>query len=66
MTQVKDITDGEIILACQAYHAGAAPTPDIALVDKYPQKVILKKMEKMVLENKLEYGVTLRTAWVVR
>lgn len=30
-----------------------------------PVKVVLRKMEKMVDQGKLEYGTSLRTAWIV-
>lgn len=38
--------------------------PDIALAHKYPVKVIMAKMQKLVDRGILNYGVSLRTAWV--
>lgn len=64
--QTTDIPDEEIIAACRAWHDDPSlPTPDIALAGKYPAKVILSKMEKLVKRGVLECGVSLRTAWVV-
>jgi hypothetical protein len=58
-----DILDVEIIEACRRFHARAADTPEIALGNKYPAKVILAKMEQMCSRGLIEYGVSLRTAW---
>jgi len=63
--QCKDISEAEIIKACDDFQSGAASTPEESLGDKYPAKVILRKMEKMADKGILEYGVSLRTAWVV-
>lgn len=65
MAKRSDITDAEILAACRAFHEQHAPTPDIALADKYPAKVIMAKMEQMAKRGLIEYGVSLRTAWVV-
>lgn len=61
--KASDIPEQEILDACAAFHAGTGRTPDYALADKYPVKVIMAKMEKMVSRGKLEYGVSLRAAW---
>lgn len=58
-----DIPEAEIIEACRASRARTAKTPDIALAGKYPQKLILAKMAQLVEQGKLDYGVSLRTAW---
>jgi len=63
-TQIKDITDEEIINAVNDFQNNNKETPDIALANKYPPKVILKKMQKMEEKGILNYGVSLRTAWV--
>jgi hypothetical protein len=60
-----DIPAAEIIAACNAFHAGTAPTPDVALADKYPPKVVLAKMEQLIDRGVLECGVSTRTAWAV-
>ncbi|KKL89641.1 hypothetical protein LCGC14_1912660 [marine sediment metagenome] len=62
--KASDIPEAEIFAACDAFHNKGAPTPDVALATKYPPKVILAKMEKLVEQGKLDYGVSLRTAWV--
>jgi hypothetical protein len=61
--KTSDIPDAEILDACRAFKAGG-PTPDVALAHKYPVKVILAKMQKLVDRGWLDYGVSLRTAWV--
>jgi len=61
--QCKHIPDAEILQACRDSHAGA-PTPDISLAHKYPPKVILAKMAALDRRGYLNYGVSLRTAWV--
>lgn len=63
--QLKDVPESEILQACRDFHAGRGPTPEKSLAHKYPPKLILKKMEKMADANLIEYGVSLRTAWVV-
>jgi hypothetical protein len=62
--QRKHIPREEIIQACRDFHAGRAPTPDIVLAGKYPVKVIMARMQQMVEEGILNYGVSLQTAWV--
>ena len=68
--KTSDIPAEEIFAACDTFHANGvalgAQTPDIALADKYPPKLILAKMERLARQGKLDYGVSLRTAWVVR
>jgi hypothetical protein len=58
-----DIPEREILDACRKFHRGEGETPDVALADKYPVKVILAKMQKLVDRGLLSYGVSLRTAW---
>ena len=41
------------------------PTFPPDYLQKYPERLVLAKMQKMVDEGKLECGVTLRTAWIV-
>jgi len=60
-----DIPTEEIIAACRAFHAGTAKPPDESLGHKYPVKVILAKMEQMADNGLIEYGTSLRCAWVV-
>jgi hypothetical protein len=61
-----DIPREEILEACRRHHAGLGDTPDVALADKYPVKVIMARMAQMVDQGLLDYGVSLRTAWVVQ
>ena len=58
-----DIPDKEILAACDAFHSGQAATPDEALAEKYPPKIILAKMAQMEVRGDIESGVSLRTAW---
>lgn len=58
-------TYDEIIAACDAFHAHTAPSPEQALT-QYHWKQVIRKMEKMVRKGMLDYGVSVRTAWVVR
>lgn len=59
-----DIPEQEIIDACNNFHKGLGPPADEALKDKYREKVILAKMDKMERKGILEYGVSLGTSWV--
>ena len=61
-----DIPTVEIIKACNRFHRRGGSTPDVALANRYPAKVILAKMDQLVKQGILDYGVSLRTAWVVR
>lgn len=63
--QLKHISEQEIIDACRAYRNKVTATPDISLDHKYPVKLIMMKMRKMVDKGILNYGTSLRTAWVV-
>lgn len=62
-----DITDEEILDACRRFHAEGCRglTVDMALAHKYPTKVILAKMQQMADRGLINYGTSLRTAWVV-
>lgn len=59
----RDIPDEVVIAASRAFHAGIARTPDVALSDRYPPKLVLSKMAHLVRRGLLDYGVSLRTAW---
>lgn len=65
--KLSDISEEEIKEACRAWRRTNpyGPTPEVALAHKYPAKLILKKMEKMIAKKILECGVSVRTAWVV-
>ncbi len=63
--QTRHVSEDEIIAACRAFARREGPTPDEALAHKYPRKVILARMRRMVDRGVLNYGVSLRTAFVV-
>jgi hypothetical protein len=62
--KMKDIPEQEIIDACNAFHSHRAETPDVELATKYPPKLVVAKMEKMIRKGILDCGVSARTAWV--
>ena len=64
MIKRSDIPEAEIVEACRAYHRHEAPSPDKALAHKYPVKVIFAKMDQMEGLGLLNFGGSLRTAWV--
>jgi hypothetical protein len=62
-----DIPEALILRLCKEFHEKGprlAPTPDVALADRFPSKVVLAKMNKLHDRGLIEYGVSLRTAWV--
>ena len=62
-----DITLDEVLAACDAFHSGTGPAPGTVLVDKgYPPKVVWARMQQLVDQGWLDYGVSLNTAWVAR
>ena len=61
MTQIKDITDEMIYAAIEQSRSTTNKFP-YDFIDA-PVKVVLTKMKKMVEQGKLDYGVSLRTAW---
>ena len=63
MAKRSDISDAEVIEAVRLFQAGEGETPDLAL--SYPPKVTLAKMRQMVDRSILDYGVSLRTAWLL-
>lgn len=63
--KTSDISDREILEAVEAFHASTfGQTPDEALAAKYPVKVIMSKMNKMDTRGLIDYGVSLRGAWI--
>jgi hypothetical protein len=61
---IKDIPDAEILDAVRAFHSGGGPTPEVALAAKYPPKLVLAKMQRLVDRGVLNYGVSLHGAWI--
>ena len=60
-----DIPDEEVFAACRAFHRGETKIPPLdALAAKYPEKVVYAKMMKLADKGKLNYGVSIRCAWV--
>ncbi len=63
--QCKDIPDEVILDACRAFHRGqTTQTPDEALCHRWPVQLILAKMQRLHRRRLIEYGVSLRTAWL--
>jgi hypothetical protein len=65
-----DIPDEEILAAIREgkreLHAlRPYKTPEEMLAHKYPPKLILSKMERMIEKGILECGISVRTAWIV-
>ena len=66
----RDIPERELLEAIVAYGESVSdgnyqtPFPYEALAHKYPEKVTYKKMEKLSAKGLINYGVSLRTAWV--
>lgn len=67
MVKRSDISDAEMIEAVRQYQRSPLtnPFPTDTLAAKYPRKVVEAKMEHLVDRGILNYGVSLRTAWVV-
>ncbi len=65
MVKRSNVDPIEVLRASQAFHTDSYhnDTPEIALADRYPKKVILAKMDQMRGQGLLEVGVSLRTAW---
>lgn len=69
MVKRSDVPVLEVLQAARRFHnpvlwrIAEVPTPEEALSDRFPPKVVLARMEQMVAQDLLEYGVSLRTAW---
>jgi hypothetical protein len=60
-----DVSEFLLLQACEWFHDGTVEwTPDETLVEWYPSKVILARMEQLQDQGLLEVGVSLRTAWL--
>lgn len=66
----RDIPERELLEAIVAFQESISdgnyqtPFPYEMLAHKYPEKVTYKKMEKLDNKGLINYGVSLRTAWV--
>lgn len=63
MKQIKDLTDEQIFNAIKQAKTVVGKYPYDFLPD-YPVKVVLGKMQKMADRDLLDYGVSLRSAWI--
>lgn len=61
-----DIPTRAVLMACHKFHNDDDLAPWKILMDEFnaPQKVIYAAMEREVSKGHLDYGVSLRTAWV--
>jgi hypothetical protein len=60
-----DISELELLRLIRARQADPRlPTPDVALADRFPAKVVLAKMVKLCGRDLIDYGVSLRTAYL--
>ncbi len=60
-----DIADEMIFQCIRDRQAGLHRMfPDEVLADRFPQKVVLAKIQQMVDRGKLGYGVSLRSSWI--
>lgn len=62
----KDIPTKSVLIACHEFHKNKEDAPWRQLVKKFnaPEKVVYAAMERDYDKGLLEYGVSLRTAWV--
>lgn len=61
-----DLSELELLRLIRDYHDlyPAVPTPDVALADRFPAKVVMRKMERFDARGYLEWGVSLRTGYL--
>lgn len=72
MKSAKDINEQEFLAIINAYWAAvrAGEEPEMVMPYKvwvargFPEKVVYAKYDKMMRKGYLEYGVSLRTAWL--
>jgi len=65
--QVKDISDTEVAAVVAMYWDNPDPDRQLAwhvLCERYPEKVVARKLGKMVDVGLLEYGVSLMVPWL--
>jgi hypothetical protein len=61
--QCKHLPDLAVLEAVEAFSQRFARPPDEALAT-YPPKVVMAKMGRFFADGWLDYGVSLRTAWL--
>lgn len=61
-----DIPTKAVLIACHRFHDGDGSAPYKVLADKFnaPEKVVYAAMEREDNKGLIDYGVSLRTAWV--
>lgn len=65
-----DVAEIDVLRAVAAFHRALGrgdfkhPTPDEALADRYPVKLILARMRQLDREGLIDYGVSLRTGFL--
>ena len=63
-----DIPTKAVLIACHRFHNGDELAPWEILMDEFdaPEKVVYAAMEREDNKGRIDYGVSLRTAWVTR
>lgn len=61
-----DIPTKAVLMACHRFHNGADLAPLEILMHEFnaPEKVVYAAMEREDSKGRINYGVSLRTAWV--
>ena len=62
--QCKDLSELEILEAVERSGSSDCPCAGMALTEKWPVKVVNAKMTALVNKNLLDYGVSVRCAWL--
>lgn len=62
----KDISTKDVLIACHKFHNGDEKAPWQILMDEFnaPEKVVYAAMKRDEKKGLIDYGVSLRTAWV--
>ena len=63
-----DIPTIAVLKACDSFHNGNAPAPLEALMDEFgaPENVVYAAMEREDDKGLIDYGVSLRTAFLTK
>lgn len=64
--QCKDLSELEILEAVERSGSPECPCAGMALAEKWPAKVVNAKMTAMVNKDLLDYGVSVRCAWLTK
>jgi len=60
----KDITDAQVVRAVAKSKDGSCPLAILEAETSQPEKVCFRAMERAHRRGYLDYGVSLRTAWL--